>query len=41
MMTLLADFPKIDYSMLSKYETEDNTTGAQTVACTGDSCEII
>jgi hypothetical protein len=39
--TLLADFPKIDYSMLSKYETEDNTTGAQTVACTGDSCEII
>ena len=39
--TLLADFPKIDYSMLSKYETEDNTTGAQTVACSGDSCEII
>ena len=39
--TLLADFPKIDYSKLSKYETEDNTTGAQTVACSGDSCEII
>jgi len=38
---MLADFPKIDYSKLSKYETEDNTTGAQTVACSGDSCEII
>ena len=38
---MLADFPIIDYSKLSKYETEDNTTGAQTVACSGDSCEII
>ena len=38
---MLADFPKIDYSKLSIYETEDNTTGAQTVACSGDSCEII
>ena len=38
---MLANFPIIDYSELSKYETEDNTTGAQTVACSGDSCEII
>ena len=38
---MLASFPIIDYSELSKYETEDNTTGAQTVACSGDSCEII
>ena len=38
---MLASFPIIDYSKLSKYETEDNTTGAQTVACSGDSCEII
>ena len=38
---MLASFQIIDYSKLSKYETEDNTTGAQTVACTGDSCEII
>ena len=34
-------FPKIDYSQLSRFETEDQTTGAQTVACSGDSCEII
>ena len=38
---LEGEFPKIDYSQLSKYEKEDNTTGAQTVACSGDSCEII
>ena len=38
---MLANFPIIDYSELSKYEAEDNTTGAQTVACSGDSCEII
>ena len=35
------EFPKIDYSKLSEYEDEDFTTGAQTVACSGDSCEII
>jgi len=38
---LKEDFPKIDYSKLSEYETEDFTTGAQIVACSGDSCEII
>ena len=38
---MLANFPIINYSELSKYETEDNTSGAQTVACSGDSCEII
>ena len=30
----------IDYSQLSKYETEDATSGAKTYACTGDSCEL-
>ena len=38
---LKEDFPKIDYSKLSEYETEDFTTGAQIVACSVDSCEII
>lgn len=32
-------FPKIDYSQLGKYETEDNTTGAQTAACQSGQCE--
>ena len=38
---LKLNFPKIDYSKLTEYEVDDNTTGAQTVACSGDSCEII
>lgn len=37
---MLDEFPKIDYSKLSLYETEDNTSGAQTLACTGNKCEI-
>jgi len=31
----------IDWSILSEYESEDNTAGSQTLACTGDSCEIV
>ncbi len=31
--------PKIDYSQLSKFELDDNTVGAQTLACSGSSCE--
>lgn len=35
------EFPKIDYSQLSKYELEDQTTGAQVLACSsGGTCEI-
>lgn len=34
-------FPKIDYTKLSEYEKEDNTTGAQNLACSSGSCEII
>ena len=30
----------IDYSQLSKYETEDNTEGAKELACSGDKCDI-
>ena len=33
--------PKIDYSALSQFEQEDNTSGAKAYACSGDSCEII
>jgi len=40
--TLLKDFPsKIDWEKLSSYEQEDNTVGMQTLACSGDVCEIV
>jgi len=32
---------RIDWSKLSEYESEDNTSGSQTLACSGDSCEIV
>ena len=32
---------RIDWSKLSEYEKEDNTAGSQTLACSGDSCEIV
>ena len=39
---LKAIMPKgIDWSGLSEYEQEDNTSGMQTLACSGDSCEIV
>ena len=39
---LLAKMPKsIDWSKLSEYEQEDNTVGMQTMACTGDVCEMV
>ena len=31
----------IDWSKLKEYEKEDNTSGMQTLACSGDSCEIV
>lgn len=33
-------FPTFDFEGLSKYEHEDNTEGAKTLACSGSSCEI-
>ena len=33
-------FPTIDYSKLSQFEMEDNTTGAKELACSGDKCDI-
>jgi ribonucleoside-diphosphate reductase alpha chain len=39
---LLETMPvSIDWSQLSEYEQEDNTAGSQTLACSGDSCEIV
>ena len=39
---LLELMPKsIDWSELSEYEKEDNTAGSQTMACSGDVCEIV
>jgi len=40
--TLLSSMPdKIDWDSLADYEKEDNTAGSQTLACSGDSCEIV
>jgi len=39
---LLAKMPtRIAWSELTEYESEDNTAGSQTMACTGDSCELV
>jgi len=39
---LLSKMPKsIDWDKLSDYEQEDNTHGMQTLACSGDSCELV
>ena len=39
---LLGLMPKaIDWGKLSEYEKEDTTAGSQTLACTGDVCEIV
>ena len=39
---LLAKMPtSIAWSELTEYENEDNTAGSQTMACTGDSCELV
>jgi ribonucleoside-diphosphate reductase alpha chain len=38
----LAKMPEhIDWLGLSEYEQEDNTAGSQTMACSGDSCEVV
>lgn len=37
---MAAKMPKIDYSKLSRYETDDNTQGAKSYACMGDRCEL-
>jgi ribonucleoside-diphosphate reductase alpha chain len=39
---LLAKMPKdVDWSKVGEYETEDNTSGTQTLACSSGSCEVV
>jgi ribonucleoside-triphosphate reductase len=39
---LLDQMPeKIDWTKLSEYELEDTTSGMQTLACSGDVCEMV
>jgi ribonucleoside-triphosphate reductase len=39
---LLKQMPKdIDWNDLKGYEVEDNTAGSQTLACSGNSCEVV
>jgi ribonucleoside-triphosphate reductase len=33
--------PKVDWTLFDNYEIEDNTSGMQTMACTGDVCEMV
>lgn len=37
---MVKEFPKIDYSQLGKYEKEDNTEGAKSLACASGNCEV-
>jgi hypothetical protein len=32
---------RIDWAGLSEYEKDDNTVAMQTMACSGDVCEIV
>lgn len=38
---LQARMPNLDWRKLDEYEHEDNTAGAQTLACTGGVCELV
>jgi len=41
-LKMLGKMPnRIDWSKVSEYESEDNTSGSQTLACSGDSCELV
>ena len=33
--------PKVDWTLFDNYEIEDKTSGMQTMACTGDVCEMV
>lgn len=37
---MLKEFPKLDYTQLSRYEQEDNTEGAKAQACVGGACDL-
>jgi ribonucleoside-diphosphate reductase alpha chain len=39
---MVAKMPKgVDWTAITNYESEDNTAGSQTLACTGGVCEIV
>jgi len=38
---LASKIPLVDFGLLSKYEQEDHTKSSQTLACTGNSCEVV
>ena len=38
---LIEEFPEFDIEELSKYELNDNTTGAKTLSCTAGACELV
>jgi ribonucleoside-triphosphate reductase (thioredoxin) len=38
---LLAAMPSVKWKELEQFETDDNTTGSQELACTGGSCELV
>jgi len=38
---MLINFPKIDYTQLSKYELDDNTQGSKELACSAGACELV
>ena len=41
-LTMSKVMPKsIDWEKLAEYESEDNTAGSQTLACSGDVCELV
>ena len=41
-INLLSEMPVgLDWSELASYEETDNTSGTQTFACSGDSCEVV
>ena len=37
----LSNMPDIDFDELIKFERFDNTVGGQTLACIGESCDVI
>lgn len=38
---LKARMPEFDWDKLSEYETQDETKGSQTMACSGGACEVV
>lgn len=37
----IRDYPQVDFSLLSRYEKEDATTGSHELACSANGCDIL